>query len=105
MYRGRMTRRDSVLLVHRQAIKDAAARRKAKSIALIGSVARGDDADDSDCDFLVDFESEASIFDVCGLESDLEKLLGSVVDVVDSAGSGERRRVILEDMLQDAVQL
>jgi len=105
MYRGRMTRRDSVLLVHRQAIKDAAARRKAKSIALIGSVARGDDADDSDYDFLVSFEKDADIFDVCGLESDLERLLDGEVDVVNDGGSGERRRVILEDMLQDAVQL
>ena len=49
-------RRDDVLGKHREAIRAAAARNKAASIALVGSVARGDDSDDSDYDFLARFK-------------------------------------------------
>ena len=49
-------RRDAVGGQHREAILRAAAKRKARSIALVGSVARGEDGPDSDYDFLVSFE-------------------------------------------------
>ena len=54
-------RRDDVLGKHREAIRAAAARNKVASIALVGSVARGDDSDDSDYDFLARFKDGASL--------------------------------------------
>ena len=77
-----MSRRDEVLVKHRRAILAAAKRSRARSIALVGSVARGDDGEDSDYDFLVDFDAGVSLFDIGGLEADLEDLLGHSVDVV-----------------------
>ncbi len=51
-----MSRRDEVLVKHRKAILAAAKRSKARSIALVGSVARQEDTAESDYDFLVDFK-------------------------------------------------
>lgn len=89
--RGYMSsRRDSVLGEHREVIHAAAARNKADSIALVGSVARGDDTEESDYDFLAQFNEDASLFDQAGLRLDLKELLGCHVDVVldPYAGSG-----------------
>jgi predicted nucleotidyltransferase len=57
---------------------------------VFGSVARGDSRPDSDVDFLVDFDSEASLLDQVGLIHDLQKLLGIDVDVVSSGGLHSR---------------
>lgn len=75
-------RRDDVLGKHREAIRAAAARNKAESIALVGSVARGDDGEGSDYDFVAQFKDGASLFDMAGLKLDLEELLGGDVDVI-----------------------
>ena len=93
------TRRDAVLGEHREAIRAAAARNKAESIALVGSVARGDDTDDSDCDFLARFMEGASLFDQAGLKLDLEKLLGCDVDVVSAGGLKDKHSGILADAI------
>ena len=77
-----MTRRDKVLVKHRGAIRAAAARRRARAIAVVGSVARGEDTADSDYDFMVEFEDGISLFDVARLQAELADLLGEPVDVV-----------------------
>ena len=92
-------RRDAVLGDHREAIRAAAARNKADSIALVGSVARGDDTDKSDCDFLVRFIDGASLFDQAGLKLDLEKLLGCEVDVISLGGLKDKHSGILADAI------
>ncbi|AOT72435.1 nucleotidyltransferase family protein [Geosporobacter ferrireducens] len=56
--------------------------RGAKTIRIFGSVARGEDNDKSDIDFLVSFEEERSLFDLIALKNDLEDLLERPVDVV-----------------------
>ena len=68
-------------------------------MALVGSVARGDDTDSSDYDFLVDFEDEADLFDVAGLKVDLEDLLDRPVDVVDSAAVRDSHFAMFEDAI------
>lgn len=88
-----------MVLKHKGAIRAAARRSRARSIALVGSVTRGDDTDSSDYDFLVDFEDEADLFDVAGLKVDLEDLLGQPVDVVDSAAVREGHRAMFEDAI------
>jgi predicted nucleotidyltransferase len=59
-----------------------ARKRRARRIAVFGSVARGAARPDSDLDLLVDFEPGASLLDHVGLFQDLEELLGVGVDVV-----------------------
>ncbi len=97
-----MSRRDDVLIKHREAIRQAAARRKADSIALVGSVARGDDSDDSDdsdYDFLAHFAKGASLFDLAGLQLDLQELLGRDVDVISVGGLKGKHRSMLDDAI------
>ncbi len=62
-----MSRRDEVLVKHRKAFVAAAKRSKARSIALVGSVAREEDTAESDYDFLVDFKKGVTLFDIGGL--------------------------------------
>ena len=47
----------------------------------VDSVARGEDRTGSDLDLLVDPTERTSLFDVAGLQIDLEDLLGVKVDV------------------------
>jgi predicted nucleotidyltransferase len=68
--------------VHRAAISEAVMRHKGRSVAIFGSVARGEATSDSDIDFLVDFEEGSSLFDLLHLMDELEQLLGRRVDVV-----------------------
>ena len=92
-----MSRRDQILVEHRAAIRSAAGRRRACSIALVGSVARGDDSKDSDFDFLVQFEDGADLFDLSGLRLDLEEILGRPVDVVPRSGVRDSHRSMFDD--------
>ncbi|OJW22070.1 MAG: nucleotidyltransferase [Planctomycetales bacterium 71-10] len=52
-----------------------------KSLAVFGSMARGDDHEGSDVDVLVAFEGPANFDDFMGLKLDLEDLLGRRVDL------------------------
>lgn len=49
---------------------------------VFGSVLRGDDSEQSDLDLLVDALPGATLFDLGGLQDELEQLLGVHVDVV-----------------------
>lgn len=53
----------------------------ASNVRVFGSVARGEQDGDSDLDLVVDMERGRSLFDLVGLVSDLEELLGCPVDV------------------------
>lgn len=99
-YHGHMSRRDNVLVRHREAIREIAAQRKAKSIALVGSVDRGEG---SDYDFLVEPASRMSTFDVGALIADLEEILGEGVDVSLRGRKFEQGRCL--SMLDDAIPL
>ncbi|MGD0752086.1 MAG: nucleotidyltransferase family protein [Anaerolineales bacterium] len=76
-----MTRTEKIKL-NRKAIQRLAKQYGVTDIRVFGSVARGDDATQSDIDFLVDMEPGRSLFDMGGLLMDLETLLGCKVDVV-----------------------
>jgi len=54
----------------------------ASRAALFGSYARGDTTDESDIDILVDLPHTMSLFDVVGVQLDLEDVLGKKVDLV-----------------------
>jgi predicted nucleotidyltransferase len=51
-------------------------------LKLFGSAARGEDRPDSDVDLLVEFDGDKSLFDLIGLELELEQLLGRDVDLL-----------------------
>ena len=76
----------------REAIRRVAARHGAERIALFGSVARGDDHDGSDCDFLVDFGPDGTLLAQAALKDDLEALLGRRVDVLPIGGLRSKHR-------------
>jgi len=82
----------------RNEIVKIARRHGATNVRVFGSVARGDDDQDSDVDFLVDLERGRSLLDLGGLLMDLQTLLGTSVDVVTEKGlrSRIRERVLSE---------
>ena len=71
---------------HRAALMRMASAHKARTLSVFGSVARGEDRPDSDIDFLVEFEADASLLDLIGLQQDIEALLGRPADVVTPDG-------------------
>ena len=73
------------------------------NLRVVGSVARGEDTENSDIDFLIDPLPGASLFDVGGLHEDLEELLGISVDIITTGGNmHEYMRMTIE---RDAVQV
>ena len=52
-----------------------------KSLAVFGSMARGDDREGSDVDVLVTFEGTATFDNYMGLKLELEELFGRPVDL------------------------
>lgn len=85
----------------REAILELVRAHKGRSVAVVGSVARGEDTADSDIDLLVEFEPSSSLLDLIELEEALQDLLGAAVDVI-SAGALLERDV---EMRRDAVPL
>ena len=65
---------------------DQLAEFKIKSLAIFGSVARGEARPDSDIDFLVEFNGPTTFDQYMGLKIFLEDLLGRPVDLVTRKG-------------------
>ncbi len=78
-------------------IKGLLAKRHALTIKVFGSVARGEDREESDVDFLVEFGPGASILDQVNLELDLRAHLNCEVDVVPVGGLKDRDAHILAE--------
>jgi uncharacterized protein len=87
---------------HRQEIKAIVARHRGRSIALFGSVARGEERGDSDIDFLVELEPDARPIEILSIGVELEEALGVKVDVGTPASLRERVR---DEVLAEAVLL
>ena len=80
-------RPSEVLEKNREAIREAAKRFNTANPRVFGSVARREDGADSDLDILVDALPGMTLFDLGGLQYELEELLaGTRVDVVTSGG-------------------
>ena len=75
--------RPSVALeANRSAIQRAVSRFNTANLRVFGSVLRGADIDGSDLDLIVDPLPGATLFDLGGLQTELEELLGVRVDLL-----------------------
>ena len=71
--------------MRRAAIRETVARFKTANPRVFGSVLHGTDHEGSDLDLLVDALPGATLFDLGGLQGELEALLGVQVDVLTPA--------------------
>ena len=51
--------------------------------AIFGSLARGEEGENSDIDILIELKGEKSLLDLIGLKIELEEVLGKKVDLVE----------------------
>ena len=82
----------------REEILHICAKYGARNVRVFGSVARGEADEQSDVDLLVEMDPGRSLFDLGGLQYELEHLLGRKVDVVTEKGLYWllRRRILKE---------
>lgn len=76
-----MSEASEIFNKHKGQIKAIANRYPVANIRVFGSVLHGDDRDASDVDLLVDPLPEATLFDLGGLQDELQELLGVKVDL------------------------
>ena len=67
---------------NRQKILDLADKRGGYNVRVFGSIARGEEHETSDVDFLMTFRKGTTLFDRGGLVVDLREYLGCDVDIV-----------------------
>ncbi len=83
---------------HKKMIYQIAEKYGATRIRVFGSVARGDADEKSDVDLLVNLEENRSLFDLGGLQFDLQESLAVPVDVVTEGGlKGDMRQRVLAE--------
>jgi len=87
----------------RDEILRLAAKHGAYNVRVFGSVARGEATDESDVDFLVDWDlSRISPWGGTGLIVELEALLGRKIDI---AASDSLHPSVRDQVLHDAIEL
>ena len=67
----------------RTEILEVCANNGASNVWVFGSVARGENDDESDVDLLADIEARRSLFDLAALIGELEDALGCPVNIVE----------------------
>jgi predicted nucleotidyltransferase len=71
-----------LLASHRDDIRRIAESHRVRNVRVFGSVVRGEDAEDSDLDILVDPTSETTLLDIGKIRHELLQLLSVPVDVL-----------------------
>ena len=79
-----------------------AARRGARNVRVFGSVARGEDTDNSDIDLLVDLDPGVGLVSLAGLHRELADLLDVHDDVVPAA---TLKPAVRDEVLNEAIAL
>ncbi len=89
-----------LVVAHRDELLAAASRRDITEVRLFGSLARGEDSEASDVDFLVTLGPTSRPLDLLSLACDAEEILGVRVDV-GTVGSlrPEFRAAVVSDAL------
>ena len=72
----------TALELKRSAIREVVSRFHSTNPRVFGSILHGEDHEGSDLDLLVDALPGATLFDLGGLQTELEELLGVQVDVL-----------------------
>lgn len=92
------------LAIHRERIRAIVAHYGGVNPRVFGSVARGEDTEDSDLDILVDDPKDhrLNLFALGGMNYDISSLIGRPVDVVPAADLPQRMR---NEAYSDAVPL
>ena len=93
---------NDVLKANREEILELCQRYGARNPRVFGSFARGEADAESDVDLIVELEPGRSLFDLGGLQYELEHLLNRRVDVLTEGGLKARVR---EQVLKEAVPL
>ena len=70
------------LALHRAAIRRVVESHRARNARVFGSVVRGQDADGSDLDLLIDPTPDTTLMDVAAIQVELQGLLGVSLDVL-----------------------
>jgi uncharacterized protein len=73
-----------------------------RNVRIFGSVATGESRAESDLDILVDLDPGRGLLDLGGLHSDLQRLLGVEIDLIES---GSIHPYIRDRVLAEAVAL
>ena len=86
------------LEANQAAIREVVRRFKTRNPRVFGSVSRGEDKDGSNLDLLVDPLPSVTLFDLGGLQFELEEMLGVPVDLLtpEDLPLKYRRKVLLE---------
>ena len=93
-------RPSQILELKRNEVLALTARSKVANVRVFGSARRGEDKDGSDLDLLADALPGATLFDLGGLQVELEELLGVRVDLLTPGDLPVKFR---EHVLKDAV--
>ena len=92
----------ALLEAHLEDVKAVVARHHGRSVAVFGSVARGDETARSDIDLLVELEPDARPFEILAIGAELEDVLGVRVDVGTPASLRDSGR---HEVLAEAIPL
>lgn len=67
-----------------------------KRLSLFGSRLRGEERPDSDIDLILEYQGNLSLFDLIGMQQDMERMLGQRVDLVTESGLSKyiRKKVL-----------
>jgi uncharacterized protein len=85
-------RPSEALKTHRTRIRQIALSHRVQDVRVFGSAVRGDDADGSDLDLLVEPTPETTLMDIGAIRLELKQLLGIEVDVMTPGSLPERWR-------------
>ena len=85
-------RPSDALTLKRALVREATTRYRAANPRVFGSVLHGNDQEGSDLDLLVDALPGATLFDLGGLQDELQTVLGVQVDVLTPADLPARFR-------------
>lgn len=78
-------RPSEALSLHRSRIRQIALSHRMSDVRVFGSALRGDDAEGSDLDLLVEPTAETTLLDIGAIRAELKQLLGLEIDVLTPA--------------------
>jgi len=95
-------KKEEILRILKKLKEDIKIKYKVKSIGIFGSYINNEQTDDSDIDFLVEFEENADLFHYVGLILFLEEQFNKKVDVISKpALKEELRKSILQEVIYE----